>query len=284
MEELSVLEQLCFTTTRIEASNSNGEALAGTGFFYNLQVDDKRVPLLVTNKHVVKSMVKGNFQFTEGDTEGKPICQRHFNIAYDCDFEQMWVMHPDDNVDLCALPISVLIRAANKLGHTLFYKCFDSSLIPKKDDVESFDAIEDIVMIGYPNGLWDEVNNMPINRRGITATHYRYDYNGEKIFVIDAACFPGSSGSPVIKCDLGSYRSKNGNINLGQSRLFLLGVLYAGPQLTVSGDLHVVTIPNVQQKVLSVSHIPNNLGFVIKSERILDFTPIFKEKMSRQNN
>jgi hypothetical protein len=56
-----------------------------------------------------------------------------------------------------------------------------------------------------------------------------------------------------------------------------LGILYAGPQLTVKGDVKVVTIPNLQQKPISVSHIPNNLGYVIKSELLLDFIPlIFK--------
>ena len=54
-------------------------------------------------------------------------------------------------------------------------------------------------------------------------------------------------------------------MNWGKSRVYLLGILYAGPQLTVTGEIKVVTIPNVQQKALSVSHIPNNLGYIIKS-------------------
>ncbi len=44
-------------------------------------------------------------------------------------------------------------------------------------------------MIGYPNGIWDEANNMPIIRRGITATHPNFNYNGKPEFMIDAACF-----------------------------------------------------------------------------------------------
>jgi len=57
-------------------------------------------------------------------------------------------------------------------------------------------------MIGYPNGLWDHVNNLPLIRRGITASHPGVDYqiegqNGPGVTVIDMACFPDSSGSPV---------------------------------------------------------------------------------------
>lgn len=121
---------------------------------------------------------------------------------------------------------------------------------------------------------------------------YREDINeggedpgseGKKEFLIDAACFPGSSGSPVLICDVGGYRDKQGNLNLGSSRELLLRILYAGPQLTVTGDIKVVTIPNMQQKVLAVSHIPNNLGYIIKSERIMDFLPIIKQKYHLQN-
>ena len=53
-------------------------------------------------------------------------------------------------------------------------------MIPAQADLESLDAIEEIVMIGYPNGLWDSVNNMPIARRGITATPVYLNYEGKK--------------------------------------------------------------------------------------------------------
>lgn len=60
MEQLSIYEQLCFCTTRIETENSNRNKSAGTGFFFDLNIDDKRVPLLITNKHVVEGMERGN--------------------------------------------------------------------------------------------------------------------------------------------------------------------------------------------------------------------------------
>lgn len=272
---LSILEQLCFSTTRIETEDSVGGKFSGTGFFYNLIIGDKTIPLIVTNKHVVQNMKKGLFRLTKSNSNGNPDYTNHFTISYDTDFEKMWYFHPDANVDLCVLPINPLLEAANKMGSPLFYRCLDNSLIPSKIQVADLDATEDIIMIGYPNGLWDSVNNMPIVRRGITATSVGIDYEGRKEFLIDAACFPGSSGSPVLICDVGGYTDKKGNLNWGKSRVYLLGILYAGPQLTVTGEIKVVTIPNVQQKALSVSHIPNNLGYIIKSERLLDFVDIF---------
>lgn len=46
--------------------------------------------------------------------------------------------------------------------------------------------------------------------------------------------------------------------------------------MQVTGDFQVVTVPDSQQKAVSVSSIPNNLGFIIKSERLLDLKPMFE--------
>ena len=129
-------------------------------------------------------------------------------------------------------------------------------------------------MIGYPNGIWDSVNNMPIFRKGTTATNPLIDYNGKKEIMIDIAAFPGSSGAPVLIFNEGGYRDKKGNMYWGNSRIILLGVLYAGPQATATGE--IIMTPNIQRPI-AVSHIPNNLGLVIKSERILELEKLFKQ-------
>ena len=282
MNNLSIYEQLSFCTTRIETEDEKGRCYSGTGFFFNLEVGNNTYPLLVTNKHVVKGMKKGSFRFTTADLNGEPQCTEHFTITYEKTFEQMWLFHPENDVDLCVLPIMPLIDVAKSKGKRLFYRSLDNSLIPTEDNLKTLDAVEEIIMIGYPNGLWDCKNNMPIVRKGITATNISYDYNGKKEFLIDAASFPGSSGSPVLICNVGGYRDKKGNLNWGNSRVFFVGVLYAGPQLTITGDIRIVTVPELQQKAMSVASIPNNLGFIIKSQRILDFIPVFKQNFENK--
>ena len=280
MKELSLLEQLCFSTTRIETEDSKGTKYTGTGFFFNLHIEGKIMPIVITNKHVVSGMVKGLFRLTMENKEGNPNYTNHFTINYEVDFDKMWVFHPDANVDLCVLPFNMLVEAAKTMGHVLFFRAFENYMILNQNNLQDLDAIEDVLMIGYPNGLWDEVNNMPIIRKGITATDPKLNYNGKKEFLIDAACFPGSSGSPVIICNKGGYVDKKGTFNVGNIRLIFLGILYAAPQLNVTGEIQIVTIPTLQQRLLSISQIPNNLGYVIKSERILDFIPILKQKYS----
>lgn len=167
------------------------------------------------------------------------------------------------------MPIAPLLRIAEEQKAELFYVPLDRSFIPSEQEISGMLGNEQVTMVGYPNALWDEVNNLPIFRRGILATSIKADWNGRKEFLIDVACFPGSSGSPVLLLDLGSYQTRN-SIKIGGSRLKLLGVLYAGPQQTIQGEIEIVPVPTAK-KPISVAEIPINLGIVIKSERLLDF-------------
>ena len=161
----------------------------------------------------------------------------------------------------------------------LFHQHFDKSLIPTVAQLKELDSVEDIIMIGYPNALWDEVNNIPLVRKGITATPAWLDFNGKKEFVIDAACFPGSSGSPVLICNIGNVKDKFGGIQFGINRIYLLGLLYGGPQQTIEGEICVKTVPDATQTPYALSSIPNNLGYVIKSERILELSEYILTKI-----
>lgn len=182
MGNLSIMEQLCFSTTRIETKDINGNSYSGTGFFFSYNLDGNRtMPVIVTNKHVVKDMVTGQFRMTKADINGNPLHKDHFQIQIN-QFEKCWLFHPDSSVDLCVCPLAQIVNIAQIQGVSLFYRTFDESLIPNSEKTKTLDAVEDIIMIGYPNGLWDSVNNMPLIRKGITSTDIKLDYEGKKNF------------------------------------------------------------------------------------------------------
>ncbi len=273
---MTISEQLAYATVRIECETISGDLACGTGYFFRFNVKqdtNEYVPVVITNKHVINDALKGKLIFTIAENNN-PIDQKHFELYID-NFEFYWRKHPDSDVDLCAMPIAPFIRAAEEQGKTLFYKALDVSLIPNDLTLHDLSAIEDIVMVGYPNGIWDRINNKPIYRKGITATHPCFDYNGKKEFMIDAACFPGSSGSPVFILNENGYKDKRGNTYLGAARILLMGTLYAGPQQhTATGEIKIIDIPTAQTPV-AISRIPNNLGLVIKSNRILELEKLF---------
>lgn len=270
---LSPAEQFAHSTVRIECDLASGEVGTGTGFFYSLnRSGDQHVPVIVTNKHVVEGAVKGRFLLTlHNGTDGPAIGKVQ---AYELDsFQSRWAPHPDKDVDLCVMPIAPLLHEAEKISTRFFFLTLDKDLIPTAADMEDMLGLETIVMVGYPNGLWDRVNNLPIFRKGVLASDYKYNWNGRKEFLIDAACFPGSSGSPVLLFEVGSYQTRNALV-MG-SRIKLLGILYAGPQHTIHGDVQIIVVPT-QQKAISIAAIPNNLGIVIKAEQLIAFEGIFK--------
>jgi V8-like Glu-specific endopeptidase len=271
--DLSPAEQLAHSTVRIECDLPDGCLSTGTGFFYSLnKKEGQHVPVIITNKHVIENASKGRFILTLQDSGGGPKVGTNHGFEVD-NFQSFWRPHPDTSVDLCAMPIAPLLRQSEQQDKKFFYIPFDKSLIPTPLEIEDMMGMEKITMVGYPNGLWDRVNNLPIFRQGVLASDYKRDWNGEKEFLIDSACFPGSSGSPVMLFDIGSYQTKKGNF-FGSSRIKILGVLYAGPQHTVEGEIKVVMVP-VQHKAISIAGIPNNLGVIIKSERLLDFESVF---------
>lgn len=269
---LGPIEQLVHSTVRIETTLRSGCVSCGTGFFMNFPgLEGQFVPAVATNKHVVAGAALGKFHLTL-NKEGMPDLGNHREIALD-NFEARWIGHPDPNVDLAIFLVGPLINEISQAGLDPFYVSLPTDIIPKADERKTFSAMEDVVMIGYPSGIWDSINNLPVIRRGITATHPAVSWNGKPEFLTDIASFPGSSGSPVLLVNLNGYTDVNGNLLIGASRVRLLGIHYAGALHTATGEIKIVTAPTAAAPV-AVTAIPNNIGVAIDSQRLLDFEPI----------
>jgi hypothetical protein len=265
---LGVMEQLTHSTVRMETDLRGGGVSTGTGFYMNfLQQGDSCVPVIVTNKHVVANADIGRFHVTLATKDGLPDSGKHRQFQF-ANFEQQCIKHPDPEVDLAAFLIGPLLNQVQQTGGSLFYVPLRTELIPNDEERANYSSMEDIVMIGYPNGIWDAKNNLPVIRKGITATHASISWNGKSEFLTDIASFPGSSGSPVFLANIGGYTDKYGNTQMGAHRIRLLGVHYAGAMHTASGEIRIVTAPTSNIPV-PITQIPNNIGVAINSMEIL---------------
>lgn len=265
-----ISDQLRYMTVRILTSSnqSTNWTGSGTGFLYLFTKDDKSAPLLVTNKHVLDgaSVIGLTFHVTtDGNETPLPGSGRLISFLV----HQVPIMrHPDAGVDLAAIAIAPLHEHAIKNeGWQPFIKCLSKENLPSAEMMTDFGSLEDIVMVGYPTGIVDAVNNFPIVRRGITSTPYMADYQGKREFLADIPVYGGSSGSPIFVMNEGSYST--GKALVMGTRFALIGVLYAGHTETVNGHIVAEPVPTNLTPVAKVKHMIN-LGLCIKSALIED--------------
>lgn len=250
-------EQLLFSTVRLETNNG-----CGTGFFFTFTAKNgMQLPLVFTNKHVVNNNQVESVSFYLHEKIDNAPGPELYKITQTL----TWIFH--EQYDLCFAYIWPLIkRMKNDLGKDLYFISMVECNILDDQKLYDLNAVEDIVMIGYPNGLWDEVNGMPLVRKGITASHPAIDFNGLSCGVVDCACFPGSSGSPIFILNEGAYTTKQGLF--AGTRAVFLGVLFGGPQINAQGQIINVEIPVSCDQVVNTP-LMMNLGYYVKAKEIV---------------
>ncbi|MGI6346212.1 MAG: S1 family peptidase [Limisphaerales bacterium] len=271
ISKMSTSEKITYSTVLIKSQLLNGAVSTGTGFIMNLCFNENTkqcIPVVITNKHVAQNSTLTVFEFVKQDSNGMPLDKEVFGVNYQV---PQWIMHPNDDIDLCCLPIAPILNQL-PTGIKVFYIPLETSLIPTEHQLKELTALEEVLMIGYPIGLSDYYNHKPILRRGTTATHAKNDYQGKKDFLIDIACFPGSSGSPILILNEGAFTTPHG-ITVG-SRIMLLGVLHSGPQFTAKGTITFTNLPNAPTPSINV---PMNLGIAVKATEILKFEDILNK-------
>lgn len=216
LKPISIAEKLLFCTIRIEASKTGGGTSTGTGFFYNHKVDDRHnLPLIITNKHVVSDASSGSFHVHLAENSDAKTPSGRFREFRLNNFHNLWIGHSDPATDLCAMPIQPLLNQVEQAGEKIFSTPLSTKELPSDALLDELSALDEIVMPGYPIGIWDNKNNMPIIRRGVIASHPNLDFCGKSEFLVDIACFPGSSGSPVLLYNAGMHLKKGGGSNSG---------------------------------------------------------------------
>lgn len=270
MSPESISEKMMYNTVRIETPTG-----CGTGSYFNFDIGDIMVPVIITNKHVVNN---NNLELTKfsvhvKDVNGNP--GENIQVGY-C---TTWIFHKDKDICYCyANPLFEDIY--RRFGKEVYYIANSEEIIYGKKKLEELSALEELVMVGYPIGLWDSRNNFPIFRKGYTACHPAIDFNEDGIGLVDMACFPGSSGSPIYILNEGGYKDKKGNTYLGQSRVILLGYLFSGPQYDVNGEIVVRDIPT-SQSLGTNTRLMVNLGYYIKANEILAFKHMIEKDLNK---
>lgn len=270
LQPQSISEKLMYSTIRLSIGSSTA-----TGFFYELDTPRKTV-IVISNRHFaeqVDNLSKLDF------SKSSIIQQTQFLIHLDdgtnkqiCENVE-WFLHPSED-----LAFFVLEKALSNHPLPMNVKYFvlrvTPNMIPTQTQLNNLTALENVVMVGYPNGLYDTVNNYPLFRTGKTATHPAIDYNGKKKALLDMSCLPGSSGSPVFILDEGWIHHKSGGVSAG-SRIFCLGVENSMPTRHSKSVYKKVVLPDgkisYNQTDEYIVEDDMKLGYYIKSSEISGF-------------
>lgn len=192
-------KQLLHTVVRIETKSQGGRVTgAGTSFVFRDRGGAGNDDLfLVSNKHLVEGAEEAYVYFATMGSDGRPLVGEPFYVKFS-EFEMLWHGHPDPNVDISVMPLSFSLDTIRKGGSEAFLKPVNTEDVANSSVFEELDVTAPVLFVGFPNGMFDEANYLPIFRRGYVATSPERDFNSAPVFLVDASVFPGSSGSPVF--------------------------------------------------------------------------------------
>jgi len=227
-------------TIRVENEWGKG----GTGFLVIRKIDSKQgKAFVVTNKHVIhpdpQIREKAAFLtlYLNAREKDGTVLGKSFQVQLSEDGQKLWREHPDPNVDVLAVDVTSLINSHQNLENKgADYSLFATPGVLKEENITEG---EEVLILGYPLGLFHSRIHSPLVRQGIVATKI-----GEKIqmrlrlpsggirrveipgFLVDAAIIPGSSGSPVVlKPTIG--RKVKDKVEMGMATPYLLGIVSA---------------------------------------------------------
>jgi hypothetical protein len=269
-------EYMLFSTVRIEttgvADKETGKIKKGTatGFLYRFRENGEDKSLLVTNRHVFEDASKATLNFQLCKEHNGKLVPAGADYAHEIsNIDACVVNHPLDDIDLCAISVEPIEEEARIKGKEIYTAFIESSMLPSQGSLELMPVIQDVFMYGYPIGLWDKFNNLPIVRKGVLSSHPALDFCGQPKGAVDIASFPGSSGSPIfILSDGGPISDKHGNVWANRRICIFLGIQSERARMRDDGTFDMAAIPVQHQPVEDKGMLPIHLGYYIKSSQI----------------
>jgi hypothetical protein len=190
---------------------------------------------LVTNRHVLihegqlaASITFHHRKITANGFEWVPITVSGDDLKDRCSF------HQDDGVDVAIVRVVDLLSKV-MLPVTPNEKAMAYSAVSEEDFPGTgklkVEVGDDVLVVGYPRGFYDDLVKFPIVKSGVIASFWGVPFGGKPFFLIDAKLFPGSSGSIVISKPV-SFVIENKQIfehTSGSKQFAFLGIFSGEP-------------------------------------------------------
>ncbi len=270
-------QQLLFMTTLINAKWQKSTGTASGFFFQMEEPKDTEEAIgnfwLITNRHAIydEDETTHIYQLADSltfrvrleDKNTKQLSWIEITLNQDELLKKVKAL-PETKIDVVAIDVcEETNKAIDKYPNMDMYI---STITPQTlSDKSKFDieVCDDLMVIGYPRGYYDEKNLYPIVKNGTIASMWGTDFRGHKGFAIDAKLFPGSSGSLVITKPTRETLDENGYLAYKVNKLFYCLGIFSGEPLF---DRLVM---NDEGKIVK-QQFTFDLGFVWYSSVIVD--------------
>jgi len=215
-----IVSDLFLSVTPIRTRRENGQ---GTGFFYR----KNNHIYLITNRHVIVDERDSYFPTSiDIKIHTNPSDLRQNQIIsiqlYNDNNIPYWLEHPDLIIDDYGNPIPDIVAIPLQDVTNWAIRPFSNNDFGPNDLIVL--PGEDLIVLGYPHGFYDELFNLPIIRKASIASAYGVPFRGHPFFVIDAKLHPGTSGSPVLTKPTNIFVRKSGTHIRSVPVAFLLGI------------------------------------------------------------
>ena len=228
-------------TTLVITTTDKGQT-QGTAFFYqHLGPKTKEGPQwrnitntwLVTNRHVIYPKIKNKeifpliFTYHMRKIVKDKLIWVPFVLSAN-ELKDRVKVHVDDKVDIAIIDIhdKRLELAKDKSSKYAQTYAVNPEMFAGEDNI-IVEASDDILVVGYPRGFYDDVNLYPIIKSGIIASRWGAQFGGNPYFLIDAKLFPGSSGSIVVSKPTNTM-VKEGKMLFSKEKQFAFLGIYSG--------------------------------------------------------
>jgi S1-C subfamily serine protease len=181
----------------VVAIGTTEEEWYGTGFFYASEYKDGGLPYLVTNQHIIDSLI---------EDEKKKICLKYISYVndtiylldlnlFDKEDNPNFYCHPDKDIDLAVIPVNYK-KIKESMGVRLIGHNASCKIKEMRDN--GISEGDPVFVLGFPMGNLTINKGSVIVRNGSIARIRDVFWGESKSFLIDSFIFPGNSGGPVF--------------------------------------------------------------------------------------
>lgn len=225
--KLNGLPNIVVSVSKVDVLAKGHTTSTATGFFYKAQSGHE---FFVTNRHVVR----GNPDPGKAPKASPDALQLHLHVnrndptinhdfrvpLFDKKGSPLFHEHENPAVDV------VLISVTRTEVHKALIEFLTHMYwLPEEFSIT---AGEDVIVVGYPLGFSDSVNNLPIFRSASIASMYGVNFKGLERCLLDGNLNTGMSGSPIFMKPSHARVTRSGELRFMRNVIdcyFFIGIL-----------------------------------------------------------